>query len=235
MNQAGSARGSTPSSSCRGNRALTTTTTSVNAAACSTRTPRSRRSEGPHHRVPRRAQAEGGAQRRHWLASRAGTILVLAALRGRQTSSANRSPVRSTKFVRTALVVSTTKPNPRASPHLRGRPTRPHRAGVDRRRLDEPVVCSTRSTSSGGLARRPDSALLEVLDPRAEPHLPRTLPRARAGSVVGGVHRNREHNDRMPAPLLDRMEPIPISGYSEDEKLRIARDPLCRASTNATA
>jgi ATP-dependent Lon protease len=32
--------------------------------------------------------------------------------------------------------------------------------------------------------------------------------------------------DRMPAPLLDRMELITISGYSEDEKLAIARDHL---------
>ncbi len=46
----------------------------------------------------------------------------------------------------------------------------------------------------------PSSALLEVLDPGAEPHVPRSLPRRRPRPVRGPVHHDRERRRDDPRP-----------------------------------
>jgi len=70
----------------------------------------------------------------------------------------------------------------------------------------------------------PASALLEVLDPEQELHLSRTLSgrglRPFAGAVCG--HGNVMHT--VPPALQDRMEVLRLQGYTEQEKLEIARN-----------
>ena len=71
----------------------------------------------------------------------------------------------------------------------------------------------------------PSSALLEVLDPEAEPHLQRPLRRGRLRPVRRDVRLPRQPMNIPPA-LLDRMEVIRLSGYTEDEKVNIAQRHL---------
>ena len=56
----------------------------------------------------------------------------------------------------------------------------------------------------------PSSALLEVLDPGAEPLVPRPLPRSRARSLRGRLHRDRERGrlDPGPAARPDGSDPV---------------------------
>ena len=84
---------------------------------------------------------------------------------------------------------------------------------------------------SAGFQGDPAAALLEVLDSGAEPLVPRPLSRDQHRSVARAVHRHRRTSSGTIHPaLLDRMEIISLSGYSEEEKLHIARRYLIRAA-----
>jgi ATP-dependent Lon protease len=72
----------------------------------------------------------------------------------------------------------------------------------------------------------PASALLEVLDPAQNDSVRRSLPRRAVRPERGAVHRTANFLQNIPAPLLDRMETVDFAGYTEREKLAIARNYL---------
>ena len=70
----------------------------------------------------------------------------------------------------------------------------------------------------------PSSALLEVLDPEQN-HLRRPLRRGRV-RPLDVMFVATANTLKIPAPLLDRMELIRLSGYTEDEKVHIGKQYL---------
>ncbi len=72
----------------------------------------------------------------------------------------------------------------------------------------------------------PASALLEILDPAAKQYVSRSLSRFAVRSVESFFYRDGKSAQPIPAPLRDRMEIIQLAGYSDQEKLNIAKQYL---------
>ncbi|CAH8301895.1 unnamed protein product [Eruca vesicaria subsp. sativa] len=93
---------------------------------------------------------------------------------------------------------------------------------------ENPLVLLDEIDKLGKSSRDPEGALLELLDPEQNAHfldyfldVPIDLSKVLFVCTANDI-------DRIPDPLLDRMEVIKLAGYTADEKMHIARDYLVK-------
>ncbi|XP_056844340.1 lon protease homolog 4, chloroplastic/mitochondrial-like [Raphanus sativus] len=93
---------------------------------------------------------------------------------------------------------------------------------------ENPLVLLDEIDKLGKGSKDPEGALLELLDPEQNSHfldyfldVPIDLSKVLFVCTANNI-------DRLPGPLLDRMEVIELAGYTADEKMHITRDYLVK-------
>ena len=156
-----------------------------------------------------------------------GAVILLAGPPGVGKTSLGESVARTLgrKFVRVSLGGVRDEAEIRGHRQdLRRRAARTDRPRDQGGRFDEPGRPARRGGQGGRrLPRRPRCRAAGGARPGAEPHVPRPLPRAGPRPVRRLFIATANVLDTIPQALFDRMELITIDGYTEDDKVAIAR------------